>query len=70
MNKTIIIISDWSAKKQGKSLSWLLVWYVSRGWTLLSTHITSKEEIGKVYTLGHSSIDWTKLDSMGVLCKK
>jgi len=51
MKQSTLLLSEDTALRFGKSLSWLLIYHVSRGWTIVST--TIHPAVGKTYTLSH-----------------
>jgi len=57
MKKSILLLSEDTALRFGKPLSWLLIYHVARGWTLVKTE--THPAVGKMYTLVHPTIGIT-----------
>jgi len=51
MRKSILYLSEDTALRFGKTLSWLLIYHVARGWELVET--SHHPAVGKTYKLTH-----------------
>jgi len=51
MRKSTLLLTEDTALQFGKTLSWLLIYHVARGWKLVET--SHHPAVGKTYTLVH-----------------